>query len=112
MSEKLIIAPTAADRQDDKLESMLDELDSEKINLYCSEHPDYQGAPEKKKNGCAKCWTIYYIKELAGLPEEDRDEFLDRLESAVHHATELAEKGKFDVDIWDKPEIKIEKDAE
>lgn len=113
MNEELIVAPTAADRHSNgKLETMLNELDSEKINLYCGIHPDFQGKLPPNGGGCAKCWTVYYIKEMAGIPEKDRDEFLERLEEAVAHATEQAARGKFDVDIWDKPEVKIEHDVE
>lgn len=92
---------------------MLEELDSEQVTLYCEDHPKYGGKfpPAPQKVGCSKCWTIFYIKHLASFPEADRAEMLDLLEGAVRKAAELAEKGKFDVELYDRPIIHIDKDA-
>lgn len=95
------------------MERYIAELDSEQVILYCTEHPNYGGKlpPKPQENGCVKCWTIFYIKMQAGFPEAARDEMLDLLTSAVTKSAELAEQGKFDVELYDHPIIHTDKDA-
>lgn len=109
--EGILINPTLSDRSEKEINQIYQELDSDRITLKCGYHQAYRGVIPPR-NGCKECWQVYYLKEFMALPEDSRDEFLDRLESAVNHAVEAAERGEFDVHIYDRPEIKIERDAE
>jgi hypothetical protein len=47
----------------------------------------------------------------AKMAPEDRDEWVQGLEAAIHRSTEMVEKGTWDFDLDQKAHIDIERDA-
>lgn len=99
---------------DAEIEQIVSEFGSESqtIYVYCDLHryfgPDKHGVGRPTK-GCSKCWLAYYFVMYANTPPCDRKRFLEELEPVVYKLNEAVEKGKgLDIDIWEKPEIKIE----
>lgn len=87
---------------------ILDEALSPKVTLQCDRHP-YQLAPYGQ---CPNCNMARLVQEFADIPPHLRQERLDQLEQAMYHMAEKIEQGKWDVSIYEHPEIEIEKDAE
>lgn len=105
---------------------VLNEIGSDKVTLTCGKH-NYVAARRRanatlavppETRGCADCWKVYYITDLALTEPGKRQERLDELEQVIHHAIEYEQKGKFgdDFELFEPQdsrfEVKIEKDAE
>lgn len=86
--------------------------DPRKVHVMCETHfyvGDYKIAPAK---GCADCWNAYYFAGLANTPPDQQKQFVDELEAVVRGLVELAERKKMgELDIFQTPEIKIERDV-
>lgn len=106
--------------------TVLSEISSDKVHLICGRH-NYTAARRRgnailavppETRGCADCWKVYYITDLALTDPSKRQERLDELEEVVHHAIEFEQKGEFgkDFELYETTDprfkIKIEKDAE
>lgn len=72
----------------------------------CPTHNFYYKGMPPLTSGCRECWTAYFVSEWAvgGAKKED----IDKLESAIRHAGELADKGQFDF----KPEFDLQIEKE
>lgn len=86
-------------------------LDPNKISAYCGEH-SYHGPSKTNRDikpfkNCARCWFVFYLHDMASTPPHLRAERLAELEEVIHHATELADKGKFDFEPYLHPKIEI-----
>ena len=108
------------------LGKILDEINSDKVLLTCGRH-NYVAAKRRGNatvaippvpNGCAQCWKVFYITDLALTPPGKRQERVDELESVIHHAIEFEQKGRFgsDMELYDPQDerfkVKIERDIE
>lgn len=86
-------------------------LDSKKVQIYCKLH-NYFGpsktAEVKPNKGCAQCWMVFYFYDIATAPPHTRAQRLDELTEVVHKAVELAQSGKWDINIDPHANIKIE----
>lgn len=100
------------------IQAVLEEKDSERLQLSCPKHRYLGGKLPPETKGCKDCWMAYYVWDLATTPPSLRQERLDELESVVRHAVEYEQKGRFGKDFTlyeptdPRFEIKIEKDAE
>jgi hypothetical protein len=88
-------------------ERIFQELESEAVLLTCEKHR-YVAArrnsgrtvvipPESR--GCANCWKVFFITDLALTPPSKRAERLDELEEVIHHAIDYERKGTFGKDF-------------
>lgn len=105
--------------------SVFDEISSDKVVLVCGKH-NYTAARKRthatvaippETRGCAKCWEVYYITDLALTDPDKRKERLDELETVIRHAVEFEEKGTFgkDFELFEPEDkrfsVEVEKDA-
>jgi hypothetical protein len=104
---------------------VLGEIASDKVLLICGHH-NYT-ATRKRANGtvcvppetrgCAMCWKVYYVSDLALTPPSKRQERLDELEEVIRHAVEFERTGQFgkDFDLYEPGDprfgVEVEKDA-
>ena len=81
---------------------LVDGKEVDEFVACCPEHNYYYKGKPPLTHGCRECWTAFYLSEwaIAGAKKED----VDKLESALCHVAEQADKGKFDF----KPEFNIE----
>jgi len=90
-------------------------LDPNKVALYCGVHnyfgPTKSGVEAKPAQGCARCWTVLYMQDIANAPPDQRAARLDELEAVVMKMCELADKGKWDYEPFRHAKIEIERDA-
>ena len=56
---------------------------------------------------CAKCNEAYLLTYFAKLPPAVRQERLEQLEAAAHHAVEADQRGQFDMQLDRRPKITI-----
>ena len=100
----------------DKNDVLSEIFNSEKINVKCSRHtyfgPVKGNAQVQPEIGCADCWQVFFIHELATTPPDERGKKLEELEFVVRNANQLFESGKWDISINPHATIEIEKDAE
>lgn len=103
----------------EKQKFLEDLLDPDKVQVYCKDHMyfgpikiggigSHSARPGK---GCAKCWFVYYLVDLARTPANQRQERLDELEEVIHHVVEAVENGTWDFEPLEHAEIQIEKDV-
>lgn len=90
---------------------LLEALDPRKISIFCGLH-DYHGPSKTNKEikpfkNCSRCWFVFYLHDIASTPPHLRAERLSELEEVINHATELADKGKFDFEPYRHPKIEI-----
>jgi hypothetical protein len=98
-----------------------DVLDPEKVSIYCAEHMYFgplnikfgsadmwKGMPH---SGCAKCWKVFFIVDIARTPPSERQARVDELEAVVTKCCELADQGKWDFQPFDRPTISITTDS-
>jgi hypothetical protein len=74
-------------------------LDSEKVQLRCSQHNYLGGKIPPRTSGCKNCWMAYYTWDLATTPPSLRQERLEELESVIMHAVEFQNTGRFGKDL-------------
>ena len=105
----------------DKNDVLSEIFNSEKINVKCGRHlyfgpvkgcAGFGNAQVQPEIGCADCWKVFFIHELATTPPDDRGKKLEELEFVVRNANQLFESGKWDISINPHATIEIEKDAE
>lgn len=100
--------------ESDKGRMLREVFDSTKITLYCGLHnyfgPSKENAEIVPAMGCANCWKIYLIHNLAETPPSKRDEVLTQLEETLRKCMELEDKSMFDFEPYLHPEISIEKE--
>ena len=75
--------------------------------LKCSTHDFYYKGLPPLTHGCSDCVLVYFWGQLAQAGG-DIKAHVDQLESAIHHAAELADKGQWDF----KPEFQVRIDKE
>lgn len=76
----------------------------------CNEHNwFYKGLPPLT-TGCKECWEVYYFMQAAQVPSEKMAENTDALESAIHHLVEADQRGEWDFQPFDHPEVTISHD--
>lgn len=89
------------------IDKILSEINSDEVTLTCGKH-NYVAARKRANatlaippntRGCADCWKVYYITDLALTPPGKRQERLDELEEVIHHAVEFERTGKFGADF-------------
>lgn len=61
----------------------------------CPEHQYWFKGLPPLTSGCRECWNAYYFAQVA-IKGGNLSESVDQLESALRHAAELAQEGKFD----------------
>lgn len=87
------------------------------IYVHCGEHMYFPCASgiEKtaitppEKTSCKHCWEAYYLVFFASLPPHIREQRLEELEFAAHHAAESERRGQLDFKPYRRPEIDIRK---
>lgn len=78
--------------------------------LRCETHNwFYKGIPPLV-SGCNSCWLCYFMGQLAESETEDQKAAIEQLESAIHHAAELDDKGEFDFVPYAHPEVDFSKE--
>jgi len=77
--------------------------------VRCEIHNWYFKGMPPITTGCRECWQAYYFAQVARAGM-DKKECVDQLESAIRHTTELVEKGGWDFEPLEHPEIKIEEE--
>jgi hypothetical protein len=102
----------------DKDRELLAQLaeDPSKVPVMCEEHfyiGDIKAMPTK---GCANCWKAYYFTQLANTPPSQHKQFMEELEMVVRKLVETVERRKGEknplgFELYEHPEIEIEKDA-
>ena len=100
------------DRQ--KYDMVMEAFDPQRVTVTCGKHMYFgpvKGRPEIKPNlGCADCWRVFYIHELADCPPDKRREKLEEIEEVMHQVVELVEKGKWDVNLLPHAHVEIGKE--
>jgi len=85
--------------------------DQSKVMVFCQRHM-YFGEPDTAPTaGCKGCWLVYYTVLIGRTPPHLRAQRIAELTDLVHHINEEVEKGNFDVDLFNQPIVKIDKDA-
>jgi hypothetical protein len=100
--------------EQDKEEMLAEIFDDQKINrvrFFCAKHA-YQGPVKGQPEitpglGCADCWKIFYLVELATTPPSERKEKLEELEEVLHKAVALFEANKWDIEMYPHAQIEI-----
>jgi hypothetical protein len=82
-------------------------LDSEKVQLVCGTHNYVAQLGPPPPRGCADCWKVYFLHQVAQAPPEKRDEVIDELERTIHALVEGAED--FDFKPFARPIIETER---
>jgi hypothetical protein len=91
---------------------ILSELfDSEKINVKCGKHLYFgpvKGKPEIEPTpGCADCWKVFFICELASTPPDERHQKLDEIEEILHKMVEMIQNGTWDFKPYAHAKVQI-----
>ena len=61
------------------------------------------------KPGCKNCWQVWYFKMIADTPPHLRKERVDMLEALLRKANEDVLAGRFDIELFARPEFTVEK---
>ena len=78
------------------LQEVLANIASGQTSLYCGKHfytPSRAGNPT---SGCADCWRVLYWTIYARTPEDDRENFVDGMDTMIHHMVEHDKLGTWD----------------
>lgn len=97
--------------EQEKNQYLSEAMDSQKVQLYCKEHMYFGPSREQSirpTKGCTQCWMVFYFKDIASAPPHMRAQRLDELEEVLHKAVELAQSGRWDININPHADIKIE----
>lgn len=92
----------------DKFKAILDSISEGRTYLVCEKHRYSPGPNNMPTSGCADCWRALYWTIYAQLGPERGAEWLDGVEAAVNHASEQIEKGTWDFEVTEHPQISIE----
>lgn len=100
--------------QAQKQEYLAEIFDPNKVNLKCGKHL-YFGPVKNKPEiqpmlGCADCWKVFYIHELATTPADERRQKLEELEEVLHNAVQLVESGQWDINLYPHAKVEIGKE--
>jgi hypothetical protein len=71
--------------------------------IRCEIHDWYYKGLPPLTTGCKECWSTYYVGQITQAGGDMKTN-IDQLESAVHHAVELEDKGQWDF----KPDFSVE----
>jgi hypothetical protein len=90
-----------------QLQKLMDELDSEKILLFCGKH-NYAAKLLKapKVRECAECWQAYLTCIVAAQAPHDRQQFMEALQEFAHEVVQNPGEYK----PYLHPEVTITKD--
>jgi hypothetical protein len=93
------------------MEKLLAEAkDGQRVLICCEEHGYYPGSKlsHPQALGCKYCvWARLYY-DFSQIPPDKREERSFQLEALVHHMTEDVERGTFDINVYERPQISIE----
>jgi hypothetical protein len=85
-------------------------LDSDKIQLICGRHHYVASETPPDSTGCKMCWQAWYMHKIATTPPHLRLQRLEEMERMVYDAVKSVEKGEWDYEPFDKPQIEISKE--
>lgn len=88
---------------------LAESFDRTKVLLHCEPHRYVGSSTPPASKGCKNCWEAWYWYMLATTPPHLRQERLEQLEAAVHYAVEAVEAGTWDLQLYDRPQIKTER---
>jgi hypothetical protein len=95
----------------DKIDTLKELFNSERINIKCGKHLYFgpiKGRPEVTPMlGCADCWKVFYISEMASTPPGERRQKLEEIEDVLHRMTEMIDKGTWDFKPYDHAQVEI-----
>lgn len=91
----------------DKQRIITEALDPNKIVLMCKKHM-YAGNGMPTES-CKDCHQVWWTNWAAKLDPSKRTEIIERVQELAHMAVELDKKGMFDVELFEHPEVLIEK---
>lgn len=100
---------------DSQKKEMMDEIfDDQKINrvqFFCAQHA-YRGPVKERPEivpgfGCANCWKIWYLHEIATTPPDERRQKLEEIEEVMHSMIKMVESGKWDFEPYEHAEVEI-----
>lgn len=77
------------------------------VYFRCAEHNYWGNTTPPMAVGCRGCWGAYYWVFLGKYHTEQGED--EVLEAVMRHAAEAAEKGEYDIKLYDHPQIHIEK---
>jgi hypothetical protein len=87
-------------------------MTDEKTALYCKKHSYASCKIPPNAVGCKDCWQAFYFYMIARTPPHLRAEKIELLIEVVKKAVELEESGKFDLELYDHPVIKVVPDID
>jgi hypothetical protein len=101
-----------AERTDaDKRALLTEVMDPQKVQLYCALH-NYFGPSTtvemKPKQGCSRCWFVFFFHDIASTPPDRRAARLAELDEVLHKVVEEVERGKFDFEPYRHAKIEME----
>ena len=84
-------------------------LDPNKVVLVCSRHRYAGGDPSQRPTpGCYECNYVWLTYHFAKIPPHQRAEKLEEMTRAIVDACALEDRGKFDFQPFEHPQVKIE----
>jgi hypothetical protein len=90
-----------------QIAKLMEELDSEKVTLFCGKHAYAATLLKAPTHQCEECWQAYITRMVAAMPPHSRGEFLEALQEFSHEMVANPEGYK----PFLHPEVHIERDA-
>lgn len=92
------------------MESLLAESNGQKVLISCDDHGYFPGSKLSRPQmiGCKHCVMARLFYDFAKMDPKKREESAEMLERLTHHMIEDLERGTFDINIYDRPQISVE----
>lgn len=95
---------------DQELKDILkDVLDESKVQLVCGKHNYLASETPPPPIGCRQCWEAYWWHKIASTPPHLRRQRLEEAYRATYDAVKMFERGEWDFEPFEHPEITIER---
>lgn len=98
----------------DKRQLLAEAFDDKRVTFWCARHNymgPIKGKPEIKPFlGCANCWKIFFISEMATTPPSEREKKLSEIEEVLRNVVQLVEQGKWDFVPYQHAQVNIGED--
>ncbi len=96
------------------MEKLLAENQGERVLLACEDHQYFPGNKFSlpQQVGCKHCILAKLWFEFSKVPPEKRLERAEELLTVTHHMSEDVERGRFDMCVYSRPQVTIEKDVD
>jgi hypothetical protein len=94
-----------------KRDTLKELFDATRITVKCGKHLYFGPVKERPEVtpmlGCADCWRVFYISEMATTPPDERRQKLEELEEVMHNMVAMVERGTWDFEPYEHAQIEF-----